>query len=136
MVFCCSSQPTLPILRRHIVTAGKKHFHPSEPKRYHWPPPSSTMTSSGVLGPEDFPAWARPFLPPPPSPEVLRHVHENRGPSILAAMVVFSILAIVAVIARLYARRMRKLPFQADDYLMVPALVRLVHQSFNGQICH
>ena len=84
------------------------------------------MTSSGVLGPENFPPWVRPYLPPPPSPEVLRHIHDTRGPSILAGMIVMSGCAIAAVIARLYARRARKLPFQADDYLMIPALVRLV----------
>lgn len=86
------------------------------------------MASSYVLSPENFPSWALPFLPPPPSPEVLRHIHDTRGPSILVAMSILSGLAIAAVPGRFYARRVRKLPLKADDYVMIPALVRpLLH---------
>jgi hypothetical protein len=44
--------------------------------------------------------------------------------NIIIISAVFSLLAIVAVVLRFYARHARHVPFGADDYVILPAVVR------------
>ena len=43
---------------------------------------------------------------------------------VVVLSIVFPVLSIVAVALRLYSRRLKKLRLQADDYIIIPALVR------------
>jgi len=44
--------------------------------------------------------------------------------SVLAVAIIFTVLPIVAVVARFYVRKKRKVAFGIDDWLLIPALVR------------
>ena len=50
--------------------------------------------------------------------------YANKGYQVLAANVVLSILAMVAVALRIYARISRKVALGKDDYMAMVALVR------------
>lgn len=62
-------------------------------------------------------------------PEELRyqeaHLHEDRGPLIVGVSTFLIVLCIIAVTLRFVARWIRRLPWMADDYAMLPALVRI-----------
>ena len=47
----------------------------------------------------------------------------NHGPGIIAANLVVAILATIAVALRFFARYIQKIGFEADDYLILFALV-------------
>lgn len=55
-------------------------------------------------------------------PEKLK---ENRGPSLLAGSSVVFVLATIAVILRLWARRLKRVKLGLDDWLVLAAWVRL-----------
>lgn len=61
----------------------------------------------------------------PLSPYQLQHIHESQSPKIIGVSGMLIGVTIVAVAARFYARRVRKLPLKADDFLMIPAMVIL-----------
>ena len=44
--------------------------------------------------------------------------------NIIIVSAIFSLLAIIAVVLRFYARHVRHIPFGADDYVILPAVVR------------
>jgi hypothetical protein len=46
--------------------------------------------------------------------------------SVLAIAVVFPVLATFSVILRLWARKMQDMPLAVDDFLIAPALVRIL----------
>ena len=54
----------------------------------------------------------------------LAHIHDSRQRSIVILNVCFSVLATVAVVCRLWARRLVKVPWRYDDYTIILALVR------------
>lgn len=49
---------------------------------------------------------------------------------IISAMVITWVSALLALIARVFARRMTKVPWWYDDYLCVGAFVSLVCEAF------
>lgn len=53
----------------------------------------------------------------------------DRGPALTASSIVFIAAATIAVALRLVARRLKKLSWAADDYLVVVALL-LVYGMF------
>ncbi|MCJ1246869.1 hypothetical protein MMC30_004078 [Trapelia coarctata] len=61
------------------------------------------------------------------SPEELRyqeaHIQEDRGPWIVGVSIFLIVLCTVAVTLRFVARWIRRLPWKADDYAMLPALL-------------
>ena len=59
-----------------------------------------------------------------PSPDQIAHWKDDRSPRILGISIMLITLSTTVVAARFYARRLRKLPLQADDWLIIPALVR------------
>ena len=59
----------------------------------------------------------------PPSPEYLA---EDRGYQLIIVASILIVLQILAVGARLYARRLMKAQLLLDDYLIIPALVSTV----------
>ena len=50
-------------------------------------------------------------------------LNENRGPAFVAAITILTVLATIVVILRVIARRISKLKFGMDDWLIVLALV-------------
>ena len=66
--------------------------------------------------------------------------------SVQAVAIVSSLLGLVAVALRFYTRRIQKAPLLLDDYLTVPAIVRLtpafnsintdVMAAHNDRMCH
>lgn len=65
-------------------------------------------------------------IPPLTPAEVVyinAHLDETRGPRIVAISILLIVVSIVAVMLRFIARNVRKLPWQIDDYFMLPALV-------------
>ncbi|KAI9833957.1 MAG: hypothetical protein M1826_005862 [Phylliscum demangeonii] len=63
--------------------------------------------------------------PPQPQPASQQeaHWHDSRAASVLALVVVLTTMATIATAARLVARRLSKVPLQADDYTLGLALV-------------
>ena len=62
----------------------------------------------------------------PPSAELEwqeLHMHDNEVPQLIAANVVCLSLACIAVILRFLARRVAKINYQADDWLILAGLV-------------
>lgn len=63
------------------------------------------------------------------SPEELRyqeaHIQEDSGPWIVGVSIFLVVLCFVAVTLRFVARWIRRLPWKADDYAMLPALVHI-----------
>lgn len=72
-------------------------------------------------------------LPPPLTPEqvayIKTHLDEDQGPRIVAISVFLIVISVVSVVLRFIARNVRKLPWQLDDYFMLPALVRIWTRS-------
>ena len=69
-----------------------------------------------------------PFRPPPPltpaqAAYIIAHLHETQGPRIVTISILLIVITVVAVVLRFVARNVRKLPWQIDDYFMLPALV-------------
>ena len=64
-----------------------------------------------------------------PSPAELQwqelHAKDNAVPSVIAANVIGFSLACIAVILRFVARRVAKIKYQIDDWLIIVGLVRL-----------
>ncbi|KAI4180119.1 MAG: hypothetical protein L6R41_007439 [Letrouitia leprolyta] len=60
------------------------------------------------------------------SPEMLQyqinHIDDNRAPEIITSAVIIGVLAIAAVVLRLYCRRTMKVAFSYDDYLIIMGL--------------
>lgn len=52
-------------------------------------------------------------------------LYESQQKPTLRVIILFAILALVAVVLRLLARRVQKLRYEADDYLSVVSLVSL-----------
>ena len=52
-------------------------------------------------------------------------IHDDNPSYVLAAGIVMPILAIVFVALRFYTRSKQKLPYGLDDWLALPALVRV-----------
>ena len=72
------------------------------------------------------------------------HIHDNKGPDIIASHVICFVLACIAVTLRFISRRLVKNAIQADDWFIVAALVSqalsmligaLLYQS-RGLIAH
>ena len=53
------------------------------------------------------------------------HYGMDKAPAMMAGSIVLIVLATVAVILRLVSRRVKKIAFAADDYMVVVALVIL-----------
>ena len=51
------------------------------------------------------------------------HIHDNRGPTIIATSVVFTALSIAATALRLFARRLNRTAYGLDDYFISLAAV-------------
>ena len=47
----------------------------------------------------------------------------NRGPEVIRTVVPVAVLATIAVVCRLYSRKLKKLQFAAHDYLIIGGLV-------------
>lgn len=60
--------------------------------------------------------------PPPPGLDI----YEDRTPHVIASVIAPAILAVIAVILRIWARHLSRAHFHWDDYLIVVALVRLL----------
>ena len=56
----------------------------------------------------------------------LAHIHDNRASNIVISSVICISLATIAVILRLFARRLSKAKILADDYMMIFALVPIL----------
>ena len=54
----------------------------------------------------------------------LANSHVNKGPHVLASCIAVSVLPLVAVLLRFWARRVGKSAWQADDFVIIVALVR------------
>ena len=63
----------------------------------------------------------------PLTPEQLA---ENKGPHVITGCLTVAILATIAVVLRLLARRLQKSTIGADDYLILLALVRSLSLTF------
>ena len=59
----------------------------------------------------------------PLTPDQLAHINDSKVPTINGVDAVLMALVLVAVAARFYARRIRKLALKIDDWLMIPSLV-------------
>lgn len=49
--------------------------------------------------------------------------HADRGPALVAGSIILIVVASIAVVLRLLARRLKKLAWAADDYFVVVALL-------------
>ena len=58
-------------------------------------------------------------LQPPPGIDL----KANRRPEVTRTVVPIAVLATIAVVCRLYSRKLKKLDFAAHDYLIIGALV-------------
>lgn len=56
----------------------------------------------------------------------------DRGPIITAWNIIVAVLATIAVGLRVLSRHLQRLPLQADDYLMLAALVRTENPEFTS----
>lgn len=54
------------------------------------------------------------------------HISDNMGPTIIAANAVCFTIACIAVVLRFQARRMAKIRYEADDWLILVGLVRRI----------
>ena len=66
---------------------------------------------------------ASPIAPEILTPYEIAHLYDNQGRMILIINGVMISAATITVALRFYARLLRKLPLQADDWLMLPSLV-------------
>jgi len=74
----------------------------------------------------------KPTLVTPSPAEVLyeqQHITDNRAPTVIAADVVCFSLACIAVCMRLASRRIAKIKYMADDWLIIGALVCSSHHQ-------
>ncbi|MCJ1450945.1 hypothetical protein MMC28_001279 [Mycoblastus sanguinarius] len=62
----------------------------------------------------------------------LEHIHDNRAPDIVVSYAICASMAYIAVIMRLIARRISKAPLQADDHMILVALVIATGQLIVG----
>ena len=53
----------------------------------------------------------------------LRHIHDSRVPEIIASMAVCLPAAYIAVVLRFMSRRVGRIPWKLDDWLLVAGLV-------------
>jgi len=60
------------------------------------------------------------------------NLKDSRAPMVLAILSTLTVLSIVAVIARLVARRMSKVALWWDDYTIIVALVRTPEERGPG----
>ncbi|MCJ1482904.1 hypothetical protein MMC06_003070 [Schaereria dolodes] len=63
------------------------------------------------------------FAPPKLTPYELEHFNDSQIPKLYGVDAVLMAVALAAVIGRFHARRVRKLPFKQDDWLIIPAMV-------------
>lgn len=61
-------------------------------------------------------------MPPPHLPGPNVNDHSDRGPALVAGSIVLIAAASTAVTLRLVSRRLKRLSWAADDYLVVVAL--------------
>lgn len=52
-----------------------------------------------------------------------QHVYDNRGPAIIASHVICFSLASIAVVLRFVSRKIARVKYEADDWLIVGGLV-------------
>lgn len=64
--------------------------------------------------------------PPPPGLDI----YEDRTSHVIASVLAPAVLAVMAVILRIWARHLSKANFHWDDYLIVVALVRINLSTF------
>lgn len=57
------------------------------------------------------------------------HIKDNRGPELIALNVVLPLLAVIAVILRVIARRMTRMKLSWDDHVIFASLVCLAPTS-------
>lgn len=69
---------------------------------------------------------------PPPHPDL--DINEDRSGQIIASILAPAILAVIAVILRVWARYVSQAAFKWDDYLIVVALVRLETHDFSHAV--
>ena len=62
-------------------------------------------------------------------------LNDNRGPEVVAAITIMTVLATIAVIMRYMARRISNLKFGMDDWLIVVALVRTICKNNLHDCC-
>ena len=56
------------------------------------------------------------------------HISDNETPTIVGVYILGYILALTAVGLRLFSRKVSNLPYLADDWVIVVALVRVIHR--------
>ena len=53
------------------------------------------------------------------------HIHDDRGSLMVGVSITLMILSVITVALRFLSRWIKRLPWEADDYTMIPALVGL-----------
>ncbi|MCJ1366566.1 hypothetical protein MMC16_005695 [Acarospora aff. strigata] len=80
-----------------------------------------------------------PRLPPPLTPAqvayIQTHLYEDQGPRVVATSITLMVLVVLAVVLRFIARNIRKLPWEIDDYFMLPALFFTVCLCVINLVC-
>lgn len=67
----------------------------------------------------------------------LNHAKDNRGPEILAVNVVLFVICALAVVLRVYSRRIAKVKLWWDDWIIIADLVRLIDTNYaRGDVAH
>lgn len=61
------------------------------------------------------------------------HIHDDRSGNIVTSHAICIAIAAIAVLLRLISRRMCKASIQADDWMIIVALVRLSWASVPGR---
>lgn len=62
----------------------------------------------------------------------IAHIHDDRRPKIVAAIVVLMLLSSIAMLLRLVVRFRTKARLQADDFTVFLAYVRIGHEWPSG----
>ena len=60
---------------------------------------------------------------------------QNSQKQTLGIIIPFAVLALLAVVARFWARRVQKLRYELDDHLSVVSLVMTTHPTFLYRTC-
>ena len=62
-----------------------------------------------------------------------KHISDDKIPNIIAANAICFPIACIAVLLRFVSRRMSKIKYEADDWLIIAGLVRLFpsHRTFD-----
>ena len=70
-------------------------------------------------------------LPPSEIAYQEAHINDNLSTTLIAVCNVFTVLAVLSLLARLAARRLARTPLGWDDYLAIAAMVTLCRQQLS-----